>query len=403
MDPVPERYCHRCGHLWIPRKAGVPRLCSRCKSSQWNVPIRRDAVCGKCGNEWCRTEINEPCPECGLTGREGTAPEALRCNQCDHEWIKRSAGQPKRCPVCKTSKWNETKVPQQACHRCGHVFRIRTESPLKCPKCQSAKWNIPAYKLQCRRCGHRWISRGERRSDEVRICPSCKSGKWNETPKLMMCESCGTYYINRSDKGGSRCPSCSKGKKSFRKTCDFCKSSWNSTADGWTTCPRCGKPRSGAEDGRTFEMWSDGVKSLRYVHADDLCSIYLWDGNTPLATMYFHDLLNRMDITAEQFGARLSDQRYERDWMELAEHMHRHRDDYKENIPYLMKRLNICEFDATVLAIHFTGMGPEAIAVRFDISPGDVRKSFDRIMAAYADSGIVVNDSLFTDDPMSLY
>lgn len=41
--------------------------------------------------------------------------------------------------------------------------------------------------------------------------------------------------------------------------------------------------------------------------------------------------------------------------------------------------------------------------MRFGMSIENVRKAFDRIMAAYADNGIVVDDSIFTDDPISQY
>ena len=48
-------------------------------------------------------------------------------------------------------------------------------------------------------------------------------------------------------------------------------------------------------------------------------------------------------------------------------------------------------------------MGPEAIALRFDRPIDEIRKAFDVIMASYTDNGIVVNDSIFTDDPIALY
>ena len=100
---------------------------------------------------------------------------------------------------------------------------------------------------------------------------------------------------------------------------------------------------------------------------------------------------------------RFSDPVYDSLWRSVADDMMFHRDDYLDDVPYLSKRLNIIESDAIILAIHFTGMGPEAISVRFGLSLEDVSLSFDRIMAAFVDNGIVVDDSVFTDDAMSKY
>ncbi len=48
-------------------------------------------------------------------------------------------------------------------------------------------------------------------------------------------------------------------------------------------------------------------------------------------------------------------------------------------------------------------MCPEAIALLRGETIESVRLAFDAIMRSYSDSGIVVNDSIFTDDPISLY
>lgn len=34
--------CERCGHEWLPRQEGEPRVCPKCKSPYWNRP-RKDA------------------------------------------------------------------------------------------------------------------------------------------------------------------------------------------------------------------------------------------------------------------------------------------------------------------------------------------------------------------------
>jgi hypothetical protein len=160
---------------------------------------------------------------------------------------------------------------------------------------------------------------------------------------------------------------------------------------------------SGNSRDKSLDIWNDGKFFLRYIYTDEFGFIYLWERDKPVATMYLHELLRHIKINAEQFISRISDKSYMSRWREVSEYMYEHRNDYLANIPYFMKRLSLCEFDAEVLSIHFTGMGPEAIAVKFGLSSDEVRKSFDRIMAAYQDSGIVVNDSIFTNDPMSKY
>lgn len=35
---IPSLKCRRCFHEWVPRQADV-RLCPRCKSAAWNVPL----------------------------------------------------------------------------------------------------------------------------------------------------------------------------------------------------------------------------------------------------------------------------------------------------------------------------------------------------------------------------
>ncbi len=66
-------------------------------------------------------------------------------------------------------------------------------------------------------------------------------------------------------------------------------------------------------------------------------------------------------------------------------------------------RLSLSYEDARILAIHFTGMGPEAIAIKFGLDLESVKESFGRIMAAYTDNGIVVDDTIFTENPFMYY
>jgi len=38
---------------------------------------------------------------------------------------------------------------------------------------------VRSVRMECKRCGHRWIPRG----DEVRICAKCKSPYWDQARK----------------------------------------------------------------------------------------------------------------------------------------------------------------------------------------------------------------------------
>lgn len=322
----------------------------------------------------------------------------LRCNQCDHEWVMRGTSLPKKCPLCRSASWNEPRMHRFACYRCGHVWRNRSEHPVKCPNCQSRRWDAPALRLQCRRCGYRWVPRDGRSSDDVRICPSCKSVRWREAPRIRECSGCGSIFMAQGE--GRLCPSCRRGG-GVAGRCGFCGFEWNADDDGWSVCPRCGKSRSVQDE--VVEFWADGDRSLRYVFSDGCATLYLWEDGMPVAARYLRDVLADMDATAGQLMYMIGNPKYSETWGILAADMHKHRDDYERNIPYLSRRLNLSEGDARVLAIHFSGMGPEAIAVRFGMGIDDVRRTFDRIMNAYEDNGIVVDDSIFTEDPFAFY
>lgn len=392
---TPRFFCYRCGNVW--RDEGKPsRTCPRCGSSRWDVPVRKEAACPKCGTTWTRAGFDDACPNCG----GAASPDILRCNQCDHEWVRRTEGPPDRCPVCHSSRWSEPRLHQYTCFRCGHVWRNRSSKPRKCPSCQSRLWNEPAYRLQCRRCGYRWVSR--RPSEEVSMCPSCKSRRWNEAPVISVCDSCGEFFMSRSGRKARRCPTCVANKGAAKSECPFCGMKWTGPAE-WATCPRCGKSRPDDLSDKAIEIWSDGARSLRYVFSDACAFVYLWEDGIPVASIYFHELLNRLEVNANQAMLRFGDPDYASSWKSLADHMHDHMDDYLDNVTYFTRRLSLSEHDARILAIHFTGMGPEAISLRFGMPLEDVRRSFDRIMDAYVDSGIVVDDSIFTDDPISKY
>lgn len=398
--PVPRQklYCYRCGKVWEPEGGEPPRLCPRCRSSQWDVPVLRDAVCTACGHRWQRTDIREKCPACGAGS---SVPGMLHCNQCDHDWLPRSDSRPERCPSCRSSRWDEERDHTFTCYRCGNVWRNRTDHPERCPSCRSLKWDVPAYKLQCRRCGHRWTTRGGKTSEDVRICPSCKSDKWNEPPSIQTCASCGRFFISRKESGTPRCPSCKSKNVQEDRCCGFCGFEW-STFEKRDVCPRCGKDASDAST-TSIDIWTDGRFLLKYVFTDGMAFIYLWRDGIPVITIYLHDLLRRLDVTVNHVMSMFANPDYDDTWRMLAEDMYGHRDDYLGDVAFLSKRLNIGIQDARILAIHFKGMGPEAIAMRFKVPLDTVRAAFDRIMAAFVDNGIVVDDTVFTDDAMSYY
>lgn len=398
--PIPRQklYCYRCGHIWEPEGGERPRLCPRCRSSVWDVPVAKDAVCPVCGHAWRRTDIREPCPACGA-GTE--TPGLLHCSQCDHEWLPRGDGHPLRCPACRSAKWDQPRTHTFTCHRCGAVWRNRSEHPERCPACRSTKWDEPAYKLQCRRCGHRWIPREGRTSADIRICPACKSDKWNEPPVIQTCASCGRHFISRKVSDHPRCPTCKSSRDPRTGRCQFCGFEWSASEDSGA-CPRCGKPL-GDQEGRSAVIWTDGRLLLRYVYTDGMGFVYLWKDGKPIITVYVKDLLDRMGLTLNQLMSRIGNPDYAESWSVLAGDMYDHRDDYLGDVSFLSKRLSLDESDARILAIHFKGMGPEAIAMRFGMPLDAVRSSFDRIMLAFEDNGIVVDDTVFTDDAMSYY
>lgn len=233
------------------------------------------------------------------------------------------------------------------------------------------------------------------------ICPKCKSSKWDETPSVHRCAVCKAYYISeRTD--SSRCPKCRSHHRAVECSCPYCDSKWISKKESWLSCPICGADRKHEEEEVVITIWTDGKRTLKYVFENGCAFVYLWAGETPEAVMYFHDLLMVSGTTANQMIQRFGEEDAGR-WAALAGMMHDHRDDYLRDVPYFMERLGLGEEDAKILSIHFTGMGPEAIALKFGMKLSEIRKRFDNIMAVFSRNGIVVNDNVFTENAKSLY
>ncbi len=152
-----------------------------------------------------------------------------------------------------------------------------------------------------------------------------------------------------------------------------------------------------------MDLWSDGVQTLRYAYMDGFASVYLWEKGRPIASAYFHDICSGMGMTQQGFVDALNDGSIRAELRDLARGMRAHRFDYLEEVDYFIRRLGLSDEDAIILAIHFTGMCPEAIALYLNRPLDRIRPAFDRIMSAYENNGIVVDDSIFTDDPFRFY
>ena len=401
-----KAYCYRCGHLWIVRGDKRPRLCPRCRTSRYDVPQKKDHKCQFCGNIWRLERIDDKCPQCGRGIYDTSDPLKHHCNQCDYVWTARTTESPARCPLCNSSKWNNPKIPQYVCRRCGHVWSYDKGLPGRCPKCQSLKWNENAFKLQCRRCGYKWISNNTESSDNVRMCPSCKSKKWNEPPNMVSCSKCGSIFIPQTT--AKVCPKCSRKSLKFEdidRECGFCGTKWMASGSGPDICPRCGLKIPEADDGSESQivLWKkDGFK-LTYLFKDGVGCMYLWNNGIPETATYIEPFLNENGLKLKSLVQMAANPEFDGFWNTVAESMHSCKDDYVSNIPYFMKRLGLDKHCAEVLALHFIGMCPEAIAMRLDQPIDHIRHVFDIIMDSYTDNGIVVNDHIFTDDPIALY
>ena len=154
---------------------------------------------------------------------------------------------------------------------------------------------------------------------------------------------------------------------------------------------------------QTLDIWTDGEFILRYTSSNGFGFIYLWKNLEPVTTIYFHEACKQFDMNAEKFIDAINNKTMEDKFEKLAHTLYENRDNYLQYIPYFKKRLNLSDRDAEILSIHFIGMGPEAIAIKFGIPYDLVRVSFDRIMDAFSDSGIAVDDTVFTENPFDYY
>ncbi len=243
-------------------------------------------------------------------------------------------------------------------------------------------------------------------SSGVKVCPSCKSPNWNITPKMVRCKVCGTVYL--SQKKGTGCPNCSGKDRGMAKrySCGFCNATWVSDSEAPAVCPKCGLPinRSSSDElVGSVTLWNGQSFKLAYTDLYDYGCVYLWNENYLETSVGIEKLLKINHITLTELIRRISDRRYDEFWWGIAAHMHEHRNDYLEYIPYFEQKLGLDAANSEILALHFIGFSPEAIAIRLGRPIKEIRQEFDRIMKAYLDNGIIVNDSIYTEDPIALY
>lgn len=140
-----------------------------------------------------------------------------------------------------------------------------------------------------------------------------------------------------------------------------------------------------------------------YVVENGYGCVYLWDGDVPVACRYIHEVLSDLETTIGDIVRSVNDRTDEYNWEGLACDMRLRMHEHERYIEYFEKRLSLTYADARILAMHFTGMGPEAIARNLSLDISVVSAAFDRIMDAYRDSGIIVDDTIYTSNPFSYY
>ena len=395
-----EIYCFRCGHRWVSRNDKKPESCPICRSRRYDIPSG-EYVCRKCGESWIPEIFSESCPGCGTPIYARSGSEELLCRQCGHRWASRGGDYPVKCPSCRSRKWNEQKISSLTCRKCGYVWKSRTDLPVKCPKCKSKTWNTVSFKLKCFRCGYKWILSEGIDPESVRSCPSCRSKLWNELPGLKECGGCGRLFVpTRRER---LCPACQGSAAAFEFRCGFCGTGWVSDDRVSRLCPGCGIVLSNSGQERSIVLWENPEHRLVYLFKDGIGCVYLWNGKYPECCAYMNELVDALGVRFETMMSRSRSAMYEKFWNSVIAGMLEKKDSYKDNIPYFIRRLGLEPFQAQILALHFTGMSPEVISIRLNMNLKDIRKEFTAIQDAYSESGIVVNDSVYTEDPISMY
>lgn len=408
-DPLPEgsyAFCYRCGYAWVPKTAARSKRCPRCHSSRWDVPEKRDRACKFCGFVWRMESKDDPCPHCGHRQTEGLNDRSLHCNQCDYEWRRRGPGRPKKCPLCHSTEWDRPAVRKLVCQQCGHLWRSRTATPERCPQCQSQLWNQPLKVVRCQRCGHVWKMRADRGKGIRTVCPHCRTAEWDKSPRTYTCLQCGRTYILRKEHDEGRCPICDQHSRPRNLiVCASCGRQWYGDARASEQCPTCGALTSPKDrpNATSMTLWKDGREELTYLSENGLGFVYLWEDGVPVTARYMSEVYRRFHRDIGQIVEAVNTGELDGEWREFADDLRRNQNGYERFIDYFQKRLSLSADDAVILSLHFTGMNAESIAKKLGRGNKEVSDAFDRIMKAYSDSGIIVDDTIFTEDPFKFY
>ncbi len=232
--------------------------------------------------------------------------------------------------------------------------------------------------------------------DSELCCPRCKSVKWDVPVKI----------VNRGDERlvVYECVKAHLSKKQLI-ICSDCDNRWYVSDDECTICDSCGKAVTFHDKtiSTSMALWSDSRFELKYVTENHYGCVYLLDNGIPVSVKYIFEVLRHLEMDIEEVVDIVNRGERKHLWQELASEMYDSKDDYLEHTNYLMKRLSLDEDDAMILALHYKGMSPEAISLNTSQSVEKVLESFEKIMSAFENSGIVVDDTVYTSDPFRYY
>lgn len=171
----------------------------------------------------------------------------LHCCICSYKWKPKKDAPPKKCPNCRSIKWNHQHASAlRVCRRCGHTWRSSFPDPRKCPSCQSVRWNDDPLDFECRRCGHMWQTRSY---NSPRRCPKCRSQKWDLPAEIFECGKCGHTMAIKSNTRRGMCPICEGNIQ--RRECGKCGNVWDSSRGrSPKKCPSCGSKKWASPNSR---------------------------------------------------------------------------------------------------------------------------------------------------------
>ena len=90
----------------------------------------------------------------------------------------------------------------------------------------------------------------------------------------------------------------------------------------WKVCPECGSSNKQAWSSTDRDVWSDGIRIIRYVPVDESLMFYLWVGNKPVSICPESDVLDYLDVSSRALRLRFKDDYYDKMWAFLADCMY---------------------------------------------------------------------------------